>query len=537
MKTINSLLIVVCLAISSGCYKDKGNYDYKDVNAMEVDFFPKANSYDPEYYAFEYIYRQPATDTLMITYSPEIDQTLNEGDENVSYEWFVSRVGSNIVDTVRAKYLTLKYSPKVSTSYEVTFRATDNITDLSVYRRLRMRTELPFVKSWFVLHGALGERKLGTVEYPDNGDDAAILDDAYGTVHDMLNPFKDVKSMFYTAADGGNFSSQEHLTLLESNKSYYLHAFDLLISPRGYNLMVPDPAARINLSYGVTNNSLGRYAAIVTEDKQFIHGGPNGFYFNPVTTGSYVVDVAYITKGGELVIWDNTNKKFMYYKMSDNWYTWYNGSERPTGVNNVAELTLFPEDLFAVEELNNRTVLWMGTNIQANLESGATAIVKDNRSNSYSAYLIGFGGGGGKSRDKGGEGSSIQINKQILPSLDVDQKSLFATSIAFEQQFFYTKGETLYHYNLVTNTNTVIYSVAAGQEITQIRFRESESHPLVVKENRILALAVLSANGLNGELHELEFSESGDLAKETVFKGDFGPIKDISFSFIHRVIR
>lgn len=532
MRSYHYLFFLPVLLLLSGCYKDKGNYDYTDINTLEVNFSPASDTYNAELYTHTYAYRQPATDTMWVTYTPEITQSLTDGDENLRFEWIVTGGGQSAPDTVTAPELRLPFAPKVSTSYVVRFQVMDTNNQVRVYRTLRMRTELPFVKAWFVLHGNPGARMLGAVESPDDGTEAAMIANAYGALHGDANPFQDVQHMFYTAADGEDFRAPEHLTLLEPNKAYYAHPFDLIISPRGYNLMVPDPAARLNLSYGVTNNSIGRYAIIVTDDKKFIHGGPNGFYHYPQTEGDYQLDHAYITPGGHLILWDDSRKRFMYYAFNENWYTWYNGDGRPTGVSNSAVLTPFPEELFHPNEWATKEVYWIGTSMSSTGESTASVITKDRTTGVYWAYGFEVG----ESWETGEH--VITVSRTALTGLDQapDQHSLFATSVAFDQQFYYTKEETLYHYNLITHENTPVYSLENGQSFTQLKFREPESHYAVTNENHALAMAVLSADGTKGELHEIQFSQAGDVMQQNVFKGEFGPIQDIVFTFIHRII-
>lgn len=38
MKKINIICLFLSVAMASGCYKDTGNYDYTDINRVEIKF-------------------------------------------------------------------------------------------------------------------------------------------------------------------------------------------------------------------------------------------------------------------------------------------------------------------------------------------------------------------------------------------------------------------------------------------------------------------------------------------------------------------
>lgn len=533
MKKLVYIIIFGLIVSFVGCYKDLGNYEYKDINEFSIDILPKAQEYDEEFFLYNYVYRQPANEAFEITYKPAIVQTLNKDDSSLEFEWIVLKNESKR-DTIKANELTLRYEPKVKTTYKVRLKVSDKTNNISKYRELNIRTELPFVKSWLVLHGKEGDRRLGAVERPDNKSESEVLSDVYGIIHDKPNPFYNVINMFYTPADGSNFNKPEHLTLLEANKTYYIHPFDMGISKRDYNLMIPNPSANTKLSYGVTNSATGRNAIIVTEEGKFFHGGPNGFYYMPNTlpeVSNYHVDKAYIAQNGMAVIWDNIAKRFLYLNLGDNWYGWYEGDGRPPSgsVSVDAPLTPFSKELFLANELANKEVLWIGPPYDSSIEAGASVVLRDISSNTLWLYLFNF--------DTYYD-SDVTIEKKDISDIVINSKSLFALSVAFSHQLFYTLGETLYHYNIVTQDNSAIYTLGAGDSFSQLKFRESYSHYMVENENHKLGLGVLLANGLVGELHELTFSQSGDIIDQATYGGGaFGPIKDIDFTFIHRIIK
>ncbi len=522
--------MISLIVLFTGCYKDLGNYDYVDINEFSIDILPKAQEYNEEYFSYSYVYRQPANDAFEVTYTPEITQTQNQDDSKIEFEWVVVKNGNRTnKDTISTKELTLTFEPKVKTTYNVVLKVTDRSNDIQKYRELNIRTQLPFVKSWFVLHGNEGERRLGVVDQPDNEAEVEVLNDVYQTIHDKPNPFANVTDMYYTAADGANFNEQEHMVLLEPTEAHYIHPFNMNIS-LGYNIMIPNPSAKPKLAYGVSNNFIGRYAVIVSEDGKFFHGGPGGIYYMTETlpeVSNYHVDNIYIASNSLAIIWDNNAKRFMYYMLGDNYYGWPDGKGRPSGVYVGSTLTPMPQELFLANELINKEVLWIGPPYDSSTEAGASVILRDNDTGENLLYHFNFD----ESYD-----SIITIDKKNISNVIMDNNSLFAMSVAFSYQFFYTLDDTLYHYSIVTEENTAIYTLSPGEEFTQLKFREPYSHYMVENENHKLGIGVLK-NGSIGELHEISFSQAGDVIGQKVFSNGFGPIKNIEYTFIHRIIR
>lgn len=108
--------------------------------------------------------------------------------------------------------------------------------------------------------------------------------------------------------------------------------------------------------------------------------------------------------------------------------------------------------------------------------------------------------------------------------------------MAFAEQIFYSAGNALYHYSMVTGKNTEIYKAGAGNTITDLQFRLPGNFNEEGDYNFRLGIAVLTGAG-RGQLHELKFSQSADVTERVVFDGDFGPIRNIAYSILHRVIR
>ncbi len=119
---------LILLSFITSCVDDKGNYDYKKVSTIEMDY-PKNSAYDPPY-------QVEFTSRLII--DPKITITDGVGKDDFYYEWFLcsSADGSSILqlsksDTTPVLDILLPEEMQISKTHLVTFRATNRLTNLS----------------------------------------------------------------------------------------------------------------------------------------------------------------------------------------------------------------------------------------------------------------------------------------------------------------------------------------------------------------------------------------------------------------------
>ena len=332
-----------------GCYDDKGNYDYKDINTIDgLTFMPTPITVE-EGNTYRYEYRQPAQEELKVTYSPVFTQSMVEGEDNVEYLWTVGyKDGSeNVVDSVFTKELELAYPPKKTTRYNVKFRLSDKRTGVDHYRDFTMTTKVPFVNAWFVLNGPENNRKLSTVEEPDST--SPII--SYDAYKDLWNRerFQKAEALSYvnflTHMDGGD--KYENLYVIQRDSVALMLPFVLEDRKDSRSLFAPG-ANPNNLVYS-ESHPLSRYAIAVDNNGKFYHSGGSGYYFAGLAESdvqNYVIDKIYMSKAGFTTIWDKTNRKFMSFDPATNQcynITSSDGSYPQNAVeSNTVEISDFP---------------------------------------------------------------------------------------------------------------------------------------------------------------------------------------------------
>ena len=522
MKKIIYILGIVTLFLA-GCYDDKGNYDYKEVNDLTIAFTPEATS-EGEDYSYSYQYRQPPLDSLKVTYIPVISQTTKDAVDNLEFLWTVSRTvdGKKVIDSVYMKELLLKYPPRKASLYEVVFKVKDVSTQIEYYRQLNMKTVVPFVRSWFVLNGPQGDRRLSVIEDPNEEETAQITLDVYQDLWGARR-FQKAERIMYAPDQSLDYRRGAALSVVQPDSVSWLYAFEML-DYKPSRILFPSGFSQ-KFAYGVANN-VWRNSVVVDQNGKFYHAGSTGFYYTVKTqpdVENYTVDKMYMSTNGFVTVWDKKNKKFMYYELNQNSCYREDGTIYPSNDDgNTALLTLVPNGSLDENEWEKNEVLWVGQGISpASEESGALVIGKNTATSIYNMYHFEAG------KDKDGDGG-VSIKKVELGSLDVDANSCFATSVAYADQFFYTKESKVYLYNSVSKEAIELYD--AGGVIHQMQFRVCSSHYNVTNENRSIGIVVNKADG-TGELHEIFLDEAGDFVKAIVHTG-FGTIQDIAYSFV-----
>lgn len=518
------ILLSLTALVFGGCFDDKGNYDYKDVNdVVELTFTPEPTVTE---YSYEYTYKQPSLDTLVVTYTPNVKQSLVEGEDNLEFQWIMEN-GTKF-DTIFSKELVLKYPPKQKSSYDPLFRMIDHSTGVEYYQQFKMMTEVPFLASWFVLHGEMGDRRLGVVEGINNeGDEPSVTLDAYENIWGQRR-FQKAIGLIYATSDDLDMTNyeNEHMTVIQEDSLAWMYPFSLVVS-RNFYTMMPSTAVGSRFAYGVDDEIEGGTVLVTTNGKCF-WGRKKGFYFTTQTTtetANYVVDQLYINAQHEVIVWDKVNSCFCYFSMPQ---LPYNLSDTHPGDNAyTATLTLLTKEdgsaLFEDGEWDNQEVLYLG---QGNNEVSEEGVMILGRSGTnYTVYQMG--------KTKGDKGETLTVVKYPLAAdLALDQDSQVATSVAYTDQFFFTRGgSALYLYNVVNGEEKLLYD--AGGRITKLKFRTARQNTNagffgVVDPNNRLALVVDKGDG-TGELHEVYLSVAADVEETHVYEG-FGTIQDIAFA-------
>lgn len=498
MRRLSNILLSAVLLGGglAGCYDDKGNYDYKDINEMTFKIVPEAENGN-------YRYKQPPMDTLRVTYTPEIEQSRMEDESNLEYLWQVGYVkdNKNVIDSVRTKELMLKFPPKETTAYKVRFQVTDISTNISFYKELNMSTVYPYTNSWLVLNGMKGDHRISAIENPDSTE-YIFTKDAYMDLG-YKRRFQDAEDLIYGANIYNNNLAPEFLQVIWSDSLVGMTPFEMkeVMSYADLPKVVTDNKTK--LAYGVDGGPAGP-TILVDENKQFYYAmvKTQGKYEIPKVSkevGSYRLDkMAKSQESMAMCFWDDDRKQFLNFEFG-------------------GEIKLYSDKS---NEWKDMEVVWMGTDNKDDKSRIGVALMLDQKTGEYWTYHL-------------PANSADEIIGENIGELPLDKDSRFATMIEFEDQFFYTVGSKLYHFYVASKESFELYD--AGGTISQLQFRIHEHHSVGDNVNHMkYCLGMVVNTETEGELHEVVLTNAGDVEKERVFTG-FGPIQDICFTFLNRI--
>lgn len=519
MKTNTGIYILGMLLLLTACYKDKGNYAYQSINEIKLTFSPVSEKNDDSY-----IFALPQKDSLFFELTPVVEQTEMKNESNLEYRWIIP--DGETKDTVYSKSYMFKFPPRKTKNYgNVLFSVKDLTTGLETYRKVLVKTIVPFIKSWLVLHGKDGDRKIAALEYDAT---QTQLQRQVGDIYESIKETRRFKNAF--AMDFTSSSDLDMLFILEPDSCFVLDPFECEVKKTNTQMLPPSSSGHFRIC---CSHHPGTYVGAVDSKGRLYHSGAWGYFYNAKADGDfkYHADRIYVSKERYYTIWDDVNKKFMYYNSALNWYKpWEDARQSESDLN--AQISLFPSDIAAKMNTSGKNVLWMGCGLTSASASGASVLLQDVQTRVYHMLHIGYGGkdkAGRKEDDK--PVSTMTADTLTLGDANFEEDSQFASTYVFSNQLFYSLEDGVYLYNLITRDKTLLYSAGEGRKITKLAFRlEGESTMSSMDAERILGIAVETPDG-KGEFHEIFLDGAGDVTRSAKYDG-FGPIVDFLFTHL-----
>lgn len=530
MKKYIGICIVGLMLILSACYDDKGNYSYSDINEMTLTMTPAAEGESENIY----IFTQSQDDSLLFTLTPEVKQTLEKEAGNLSYTWIRqwSHERKNYQDTLHTRSCTFAFPPKTALSYFVMFVLRDETNGQELYRHFTVKTVVPYIRSWLVMHGNEGDRRIGALEY-----DATKIN-VQRTVTDIYEElrgqrrFKNAFAMRYASMYSSNIERGDKLFVFQPDSVTWIYPFGCTEQASTLRMMPGDWNTRFMSCISNLNGKFG----LLGDNGKYYHNGAFGYFYQAQAeegATDYHADRAYMSADAYVTLWDDVNKNLLYYG-NDNWYDNWNDSRVEASSFDARIVYFTPEDLKDFD-LSDCRVLWIGKGLTDQAETGASVLLKANTGGTCYMMNIGYGGKDkafSLYKDDGKEPSFISAENMVLRNVDFDDRTVFASTGAFRNQLFYAQGSDIYLYNIISGESDFLYSVGSGKTITRLAFRQEERGSMDTDAGyeRMLGIAVETAGG-QGEFHELILDEAGDVSQSSSFDG-FGPIVDFCYTWL-----
>mgnify|MGYP000874002121 FL=1 len=510
MNTSKLLIGFLLLMLVSACYKDKGNYDYKNVNDFEVTLTPAPANEELSIYLINH----PAMKADTFRLVAEGKQTLNGSEDNLEYTWYRTlSIDKKEVskDTITGKENLMELVAAKRSEWQILLVVRDKSMNLEYYKSLTVQTKVPFYNSWLFLHGEEGDRKLGSLSWNTTGE-AEVTPDM---MEAMGQPgYPEMTRINYAIAGAESYLETERLFLISAPDSInYIFPFNCKVMGNSRQMGIPGTVKIKELisPKQTWNASLG----MITEDGKLYFSNKSGVPEFKMTSGNvasnYKIDMAYMDSQGYITVWDNTNKRLMYF----------------------IEEALGYMGTLSSNELQGKKGLWLGRDAQTvgTDQEPCLFIAKSESNDKCYLYRISYTAKDDK-MTKGDDGKDEyaygSVTCDSTQAWGFTEQTKFAVTDYFQDQFFFTEDNTLYRGIMASGEKIQLYTAPGTIKKIAFRFTNETSVNEFRGYLRILGLLVTNADGTD-EIHELHLSNAGDVEEKHVY--DLGNVSVVDWAF------
>ncbi len=519
MKNIFKTLLFTVLL--SGCYEDKGNYDYTldSMNEITSISFTPAIIESATGKLIEV--RQAITENDTICHiKVHLEQTLEKNFENLDFYWYRTHKdgNDNIIskDTVNTKgYLDIFLPIGEMVSQDILLQIYDNTTTLSHYSSFKFQTRPPFKNSLFVLHGEEGERLLGNIAII--GNDTVSYTDIKSITNDQ-NIYKNAEGLDYSDDTEGKLT----LTVFSDNGATRAYEpFEMTVKFHSEEIFKPtttDFSFKKIIKAGDPTSK--QFKIVISENGKVCVGNQlpalyelgyeaekNG---NPIHITDYNITAATLT-GDKFYMWDEKGKRFLCSGTYDmNFAHTEQDARNPDLVssNTIVDANI---DFSEISPVDKSAVLGY-----INYQQGWDEDFKDfyfifkDEGGSY--YRYGF-----RTGEKNSTAEFTIENEKLLNNFNPDDPNTIKYCSSFSTNYlFYAKGNMVYRYNVSNGDNILVYEAPTGYDVTLIKFRTEDWNPSNYLGDlpRIMSIALYNEAEARGAIAEIRFTTSADVDKD-----------------------
>lgn len=566
MKNIASLILSVILF--TGCYEDKGNYDYSldRMNEITSVTFSPSVAVTPKGDVIE-VQQALDEDDRRRRIDAIVEQTIAKDLENLEFYWcrtYVDENGKRVKDTILTKgFLEFDLPVGKAMSYDIYLQIYDTSTDLSHYSSFKVNTRPVFKNSLFVMHGEEGKRKIGNIEVI--GNETKIYTDVKSVTKDN-NHYENAEGFGYTTyinipEDLSNIGEVNALTVYGDNgetRAYDPHGMRVKFTAS--QLFKPESG---NFSYKKTiqtgdPSNYTQYKVVLSDNGEayvgnYVHAlyKPGyGCVDNPDLPHEtdYEITAATITHN-RFLMWDTKNGRFLYSAKQDPGFAIdETNSIRPNYVSMSPLLDAHVKFQGLQKSPVGMTAVMGYINYRDSYDQqNPFFIFKDETTGDYYRYELLMQDIGDGSKVKRSRAAGEEEEEEVLSAYTVlSEKKLTGltpddmSTITYNSWFtttnlFFVQGNTVYRYNASNGDKFVVYEAPEGYDVTKIKFRTEESSAF--SDDLGLYLNIVLFNGVNGAVAEIKFNTAADVDNDYTpqfYDKDnegnlWGEIKDIQF--------
>lgn len=538
--------------LQTSCYDDKGDYDYHDVNTMDI-VIPQTKV------------RMPKEEAVEVSITPEISQTLEQNEENLVFQWKKTIEGkkagsdrlSDYKDYSVGKECKVTIEPYESENIGLMLVITDKKNGTTWYQTGEVVIIRPLNPCWFVLQEKEGKGVLGAIEGTPEG--YYVYPDVFKSESNQIFPLEGRPLAVSVRKDYGDSFLSNMLSFMGFRVSPAL----MLVTDQDLALLVPStlmtkyPSNKILFEPVEKGEPLNiEYYKMSTHGELFVNNGKaycapmDGFCvpFSVKKESDFPTVSAYGSYGGGFLFFDSENHCFL--NSSIPGVGDYMGNQATQNIRNYGTKwsDQKPVSTYSMSDESN---VFDPDAIDPSLE--VRDIVTGGSWGDF-AYAI-------AAPRNGKELTVFKFSAQYedpvcaarytisLPSDISVETAKFAASYAYTANFiFMTSGNKLYRIDLDRGRVVELYTyeVDPSAQIVSLKFKDSESvreedddeETGEYKEKLGMSLGLGINIADKGIIVELQLTVAGDVSREEnsicVYEDPeqpIGKIVDISYNY------
>lgn len=482
---------LLLLGIISSCVVDHSNYEFREVNDVEIS-------------GIELKYNAVMLDSLKIY--PIITRTLDATEDNLEYVWTIYNIQTfNFADTLAQTRNLEIIVNTIPGDYQVSYRVKDKQTgvsyryefDVSIVSELQRgflalselngKADVTFINIFGTvyesIYNTINEEDLGvnpiSIRYTSQSplDYVAILcNDSRGGVYLSSNSFKklfDYKDFFYESP------STIMPQAMEVQCDYGWQDYQ----SKGYNSFIINDN---KLYFRVQNSTVKIDGVNTTVESKFYSAYPGDYELSPVSFQARGYEAFYDTKYKRLLYIPN-------YAQPNLWVT----AAKPAAVFDPANVGM--------------DLIWGKTNKTSNRrEYMCNSIFKDDQNNYF--YL---------QFDIGTKSSIVPKKKVAIPSqFKIREAKTFTGNYQDGTFIYFAVNSKVYVYDCIMNQEREVFDFGPGKNVDNIRWHDE----VILSRKMHICTTTTSQSGKNGSIYEMNVQLDGTLSISNSYENVCGKV-------------
>jgi hypothetical protein len=529
--------------LQTSCYDDKGDYDYHDVNMMEI-VIPEIKL------------RMPKEEAVEVSIVPQISQTLEQNEENLVFQWkrlkpdvtLGSSRLSDYTDYSEGKECTITVEPNESQNIGLMLVVSDKRNGTAWYQQGQVTIIKPFNPCWFVLQEKENKGVLGTIEGTPEG--YYVSPDVFRSETGTVFPLDGKPLAVTTRRKYGPIDQMSAMILgltpvpvltLVTDKDAALFTPSSLIMKFRSDKILFEPV-REGKAIKIDAYKMDKHGELFVNDGKSYFAYMDGccvpYSIKNRANGDYPSVSVYGTYGTNLLFFDSSTHSFLRCKALTGFGDYYGPS------NNAKYIRLgsivwddeYPIEAITINPDDEEGSAFNPNNIDPSLQVRTIVTGGNGGNNAYAIASTQSGKDLTVFKFSSNTSTCAGLYTVSLPSeIDVETAK-FAASYAYTADLlFVASGNKLYRIDLNRGLVTELYQYEAdpSAQITCLKFKDAENEEEL---GMSLGLGINTAD--KGVVVELQLTVAGDVSREEnsicVYEDPeqlIGKIVDISYNY------